>query len=85
MQPPVSPFYLKSKDLYKLSPPEKALFFQQKELVYAERRELVNHYCNVIRTVYDPGRKSPLMNIQPHCILYDEPDGIAHCSIAKVF
>ena len=71
-------------DLYHLSPGNESVFFRFKEQQYARRREHLNEYCNVIRALYDPGMKNPMMDISPHCILYDKPDGLSHCSIAKV-
>lgn len=70
--------------LYNLTSDQLARFYEIKEAQYSRRRENLYKFCHLVRQIYDPGMKNPMIDISPHCILYDKPDGISHCSIAKV-
>eukprot|EP00095_Tigriopus_kingsejongensis_P011975 maker-scaffold906_size82779-snap-gene-0.13 protein:Tk11975 transcript:maker-scaffold906_size82779-snap-gene-0.13-mRNA-1 annotation:"1 transposase" len=54
--------------LYSLTKGKQTRFFQIKEHQYKRRRDHLNKYCHTIRDMYDPGMKSPMMNMKNQCI-----------------
>ena len=73
------------KDLYNLSPVDKALFMADKEAQYKQRREVIAGMCHRLQEF--PTNKEELRrlsNFSYDMMFYDSKDKIAWCHIAKV-
>lgn len=73
----------KLSNLSALSESDLKDFFDYKEEQYANRRDLVQKYCNVIGSVF-LSETSRTMKVRNDSLIYNSKDKVAYCQIAKV-